>query len=135
MAANDLGELFNQVAQGLIDIGKADGLATDTALSTLALQLKEQGWDTVEASVQMFWAYPVIRHALLKAQGPIWLRGPDDRVEGIISFEGDCWVLRSGTDALREPGTIAGFNELLQLWAFKGWSAGYHEAAAAYRID
>jgi hypothetical protein len=131
------GEIFDDVARALVDAQVGDELL-DRVLYLLAVRLTDQDWDTVDESIDEFAGQPVAQHALRKANGRVWLNGPDGRVDGEIDFignaDGGSWELDLHDETVTAPGTVDGFNQLIDLWAVAGGTPDYAEAAQQYRL-
>lgn len=133
------GDIFGDVARAMLEEDLPDDVL-DRVLYRLAVSLTDAGWDTVDESIAEFYRYPVVQHALRKANGDQYLSGPDGRVDAYIQFVGDLnggeWVLTilpSTMGSHTEAGTIDGFNALIDRWAEAG-GPSYRRAALDFKL-
>lgn len=114
------GEIFNPVAQSLIDCG-ADEQTKRKVLGPLIGKLQDGDWDTEDESLERFGDDLVIR-ALFYGHG-VGNSMYGGGVEGVIGWDAGAreWVLRcmgrSGCGQVgRRPFTAQGHDQLVHLW-------------------
>lgn len=131
------GEIFTVVARGLLAAEANDELL-DEICYELASKLTDQDWDTVDATVQEFKGHPVVQHALLKANGSMCLYDPSGRLDFYLEWDSrsDQWEMNEpqATVTIRRPGTVAGFNAILDAWAEIGGDESYRATAREHQL-
>lgn len=92
MGWNSAGEIFDPVAQALIDAGASASLKR-AVLTVLIDKLRDQDWDTEDESLSEFSRDPAIVSAFYTAWDGIVLDGCD--IEGCMTYDADAveWVL------------------------------------------
>lgn len=123
MGWGSAGDIFDPVAQDLI--GRVPDEVLDRVCFRLAKQLMEGDWDTDDASIEQFQGVPVVQHAIRKARG--WLKLQDSstwKTTGRLEFRAEevphrqWWLFdEDGDDMASLPGTVAGFNRAIEIWA------------------
>ncbi len=119
MGWGSAGQIFDMVADALIDAGTSDQ-HLGRVCYVLAKALCDQDWDTIDASIGGFEDYPVVVEALRRAGGWWYL---DEERDEIMEYDEDVnqWVLMvSGLEQGQAPGTVAGHDELVRLWFGSG---------------
>ena len=109
------GDIFNPVAQALIDLG-ADERMKRGVLGPLIDRLRDGDWDTEDESLQEFRDDPVIVDLFKQRLGTeFW----DGNAQGTLDFRNDRWVLHcSAHGVLAEGGESAEEHDrLVQAWA------------------
>lgn len=92
MGWNSAGDIFDPVAQALIDLG-ANAATKRAVLTVLIDKLRDGDWDTEDESLEAFGHDPAIVSAFYTAMDGIVLDGCDE--EGRIAYDepSDSWVL------------------------------------------
>ena len=110
------GDIFDPVAQGLIDAGASDDIKRQV-LGTLIDKLQDGDWDTEDESMREFADDPIIAAEFVK-------RGVGADLDGGtlgVTDDGTAWTLtcderpRCG-QIDTPPLTIAGHDELVRVW-------------------
>lgn len=116
MGWGSAGQIFDDVAQGLIEAGASDEIL-DKVCYRLAKSLTDQDWDTVDESIDEFRGHPVVQNALRRANGWTYIGEYD---EAMLEFDpkAEEWILteQGKGEVARRPGTMEGHNELVELW-------------------
>lgn len=112
------GDIFDPVAQALIDCGATDVVKREV-LGRLIQQLRSEDWDTCDESLEQFRDDPVIVE-LFHRDG--WGNTADGaETEGVLDWEpgSESWVLRcTGCGRLEvSDGTAEEHDRLVRLWA------------------
>lgn len=117
------GDVFNAVAQALIDGGASDELKRRVC-EALAEELADADWDYVEESLERFAHDPVVTDALNRSSARS-MQTSDDDVSYVIVYDAPLGVwqlMPQGENGVvhERPGTVAGHNELVDLWFAMG---------------
>jgi hypothetical protein len=115
MGWGSAGQIFDEVAHGLIEAGASDEILGKVCYR-LAKSLADQDWDTVGESVDEFRGHPVVQNALRQANG--WTDfGPND--DATIEYDQGTheWVLLvDRAEVARRTGSVDGHNILVKMW-------------------
>lgn len=122
MGWGSAGVLFDEIAEELIEAGVAEPVLERVCLR-LARTLMDGDWDRDDESVGRFNGVPAVQHAIFRARAYKSLYDDEGDTAGFLEYDpsdGGSWLLDDNGDTMRAPGTVAGFNELIGVWADRG---------------